>query len=112
MFGLLRPTNPQVWTLRAQRRPIKLPCSIRTSSEKKGVGLVAVDQNVALPFAQQGQWMQYAQQQYQHPQQSMMGVYLPGQPIPQPLHMGTGAGGGFIFGESGGIGFTFDGNLV
>ncbi|KAJ0045764.1 hypothetical protein Pint_05699 [Pistacia integerrima] len=24
-------------------------------------------------------------------QQSMMGVYMPGQPIPQPLHMGTGA---------------------
>ncbi|KAB1225517.1 ABSCISIC ACID-INSENSITIVE 5-like protein 2 [Morella rubra] len=70
---------------------VKAGVVAQTSSEKKGVGPVVVDQNVVPPFAQQGQWMQYAQQQYQHPQQSMMGVYLPGQPMPQPLHMGTGA---------------------
>ncbi|KAF2309619.1 hypothetical protein GH714_004305 [Hevea brasiliensis] len=28
---------------------------------------------------------------YQHPQQNMMGVYMPAQPMPQPLHVGAGA---------------------
>nr|AFO63281.1 ABF1 [Tamarix hispida] len=41
-------------------------------------------------FSQQGQWMQYQQQQFQHPQQNMMGVYMSGQPMPQPVHMGAG----------------------
>lgn len=49
---------------------------------------VTVDPNVALPqFAPHGPWMQYAQPHYQHPQQSVMGMYVSGQNIPQPLHM-------------------------
>ncbi|KAJ4720456.1 ABSCISIC ACID-INSENSITIVE 5-like protein 2 [Melia azedarach] len=58
--------------------------------DKKTDGpVVGVDQNLAVQFPQQGQWMQYPHPQYQHSQQSMMGVYMPGQPIPQPMHMGT-----------------------
>ncbi|GMI83314.1 ABA-responsive element binding protein 3 [Hibiscus trionum] len=50
-----------------------------------------IDLSVAPQFAQQGQWMQYAQPQYHHPQQSIMGVYMPPQPMPQPLALGTAA---------------------
>ncbi|KAL4599264.1 hypothetical protein ACB098_11G084000 [Castanea mollissima] len=70
---------------------VKAGVVAQTSSDKKGAGPVGIDQNVVPQFSQQGQWMQYPQPQYQHPQQSMMGVYMPGQPIPQPLHMGAGA---------------------
>ncbi|KAF5729360.1 ABSCISIC ACID-INSENSITIVE 5-like protein 2 [Tripterygium wilfordii] len=45
-------------------------------------------------FPQQGQWLQYPHPQYQHPQQcqqSMIGVYMPSQPIPHPLPVGAGA---------------------
>ncbi|KAJ1411606.1 Basic-leucine zipper domain [Sesbania bispinosa] len=50
------------------------------------------NKSVAVPqFPPQGQWIQYAQPQYQHPQQSLMGIYMPSQGIAQPLHMGAGA---------------------
>ncbi|KAF9675070.1 hypothetical protein SADUNF_Sadunf10G0193200 [Salix dunnii] len=58
--------------------------------KKDGGSVVLVDTNAAQQFLQQSQWVQYPPQpQYQHPQQSMMGVYMPGQPIPQPLRMGA-----------------------
>lgn len=51
-----------------------------------------IDSNVAVSqFPPQGQWIQYPQPQYQHPQQSFMGVYMPSQGLAQPLHMGAGA---------------------
>jgi ABA responsive element binding factor len=60
--------------------------------KKDGGSVVLVDTNAAQQFLQQSQWVQYPPQpQYQHPQQSMMGVYMPGQPMPQPLHMGAGS---------------------
>ncbi|CAN1298412.1 ABSCISIC ACID-INSENSITIVE 5-like protein 2 [Linum perenne] len=43
-------------------------------------------------FPQQGQWLQYHQNaQFPHPQQNMMGIFMPGQHVPQPLHMGGGS---------------------
>ncbi|KAB5539153.1 hypothetical protein DKX38_016686 [Salix brachista] len=60
--------------------------------KKDGGSVVLVDTNAAQQFLQQSQWVQYPPQpQYQHPQQSMMGVYMPGQPMPQPLCMGAGS---------------------
>ena len=60
--------------------------------KKDGGSVVLVDTNAAQQFQQQGQWLQYpAHPQYQHPQQSMMGVYMPGQSILQPLHIGAGS---------------------
>ncbi|KAG5237947.1 ABSCISIC ACID-INSENSITIVE protein [Salix suchowensis] len=60
--------------------------------KKDGGSVVLVDTNAAQQFQQQSQWVQYPPQpQYQHPQQSMMGVYMPGQPMPQPLCMGAGS---------------------
>ncbi|GMI90424.1 ABA-responsive element binding protein 3 [Hibiscus trionum] len=56
--------------------------------------IAEVDPSVAPQFAQQGQWMQYPQQlQYHHPQQSIMGVYMPAQPMPQPLALATAGPG-------------------
>lgn len=58
-------------------------------SDKKIAGtVIGVDPNVGPQFPQQGQWMQYPQPQFPHPQQNMIGVYMPGQPMPQPLPMG------------------------
>ena len=58
-------------------------------SDKKIAGTVmGVDPNAGPQFPQQGQWMQYPQPQFPHPQQNMIGVYVPGQPMPQPLPMG------------------------
>lgn len=51
--------------------------------------VVSVDPGTTPQFSQ-GQWMQYQQPQFQHPQQNMMGVYMSGQPMPQPVHMGAG----------------------
>jgi ABA responsive element binding factor len=60
--------------------------------KKDGGSVVLVDTNAAQQFLQQSQWVQYPPQpQYQHPQQSMMGVYMPGQSTLQPLHMGAGS---------------------
>lgn len=64
------------------------------SSDKKNTGTTAgFDSNVAVvpQFPPQGQWIQYPQPQYQHPQQSLMGMYMPSQGLAQPLHMGAGA---------------------
>ncbi|KAE8709760.1 ABSCISIC ACID-INSENSITIVE 5-like protein 2 [Hibiscus syriacus] len=61
-----------------------------STDENVGAPIGGVDSSVAAQFVQQGQWMQYPQQpQYHHPQQSMMGVYMPVQPMPQPLAIGT-----------------------
>ncbi|OMO49451.1 hypothetical protein CCACVL1_30994 [Corchorus capsularis] len=68
---------------------VKAGVVAEASTDKKGGGsVVGVDLSVSPQFGQQGQWMQYPQQQYQHPQQSMMGVFMPVQPIPQPLTVG------------------------
>ncbi|CAL1374019.1 unnamed protein product [Linum trigynum] len=53
--------------------------------------VVVVDPNVASLFPQQGQWLQFQHAQFQHPQPNMMGMFMPGQPLPQALHMGTGS---------------------
>lgn len=71
---------------------VKAGVVAEASSDKKGAGpVIGVDANIASQFPQQGQWMQYSQPQYQHPQHSMVGVFMPSQPIPQPLHVGAGA---------------------
>ncbi|XP_061357655.1 ABSCISIC ACID-INSENSITIVE 5-like protein 2 [Gastrolobium bilobum] len=71
---------------------VKAGVVAEASSNRKNTGIIAgVDSNVAVPqFPPQGQWIQY-QQPYQHPQQSLMGIYMPSQGIAQPLHMGPGA---------------------
>ncbi|KAJ1376809.1 Basic-leucine zipper domain [Sesbania bispinosa] len=72
---------------------VKAGIVAEASSNKKYTGTIAgIDSSVAVPqFPPQGQWIQYAQPQYQHPQQSLMGIYMPSQGIAQPLHMGAGA---------------------
>lgn len=61
----------------------------------------AADSNVAVSqFLPQGQWLQYPQPQYQHLQQSSMGIYMPSQVIAQPLHMGSGASMEIPFADS------------
>ncbi|KAJ8747223.1 hypothetical protein K2173_008877 [Erythroxylum novogranatense] len=61
------------------------------SMDKKDFSpVLGLDTTVSPQFPQQGQWMQYTHPQYQHQQQNMMGVFIPGQPIPQPLPMGAG----------------------
>ncbi|KAI4323660.1 hypothetical protein L6164_023248 [Bauhinia variegata] len=63
--------------------------------------LIGVDSNIVVPqFPQQGQWMQYPQAQYQHPQQSFVGIYMPGQPLAQPVHVGAGAALDVLFADS------------
>ncbi|XP_044461723.1 ABSCISIC ACID-INSENSITIVE 5-like protein 2 [Mangifera indica] len=69
---------------------VKAGVVAEASTDKKTGGPVGIDQNLTPQFPQ-GQWMQYQHPQYQQSQQSMMGVYMSGQPIPQPLHMGSGA---------------------
>ncbi|KAF5733660.1 ABSCISIC ACID-INSENSITIVE 5-like protein 2 [Tripterygium wilfordii] len=59
--------------------------------KKGGFPIVGSDPNVAQQFPQQGQWVQYPHPQYQHPQQNMIGVCMPSQPIPQSLPVGAGA---------------------
>ncbi|GKU91444.1 hypothetical protein SLEP1_g5318 [Rubroshorea leprosula] len=67
---------------------VKAGVVAEASADKQSGGSVAgADPSVAPQFPQQGQWMQYQHLQYQHPQQSMMGVYLPAQPMPQALPM-------------------------
>lgn len=56
---------------------------------KTSVPNAEMEPNIA-PNFQQGQWTQYPQPQYQHLQQGMMGLYVTGQPIPQPMHMAPG----------------------
>ncbi|KAB5539155.1 hypothetical protein DKX38_016688 [Salix brachista] len=72
---------------------VKAGVVAEASVDKEDDGsVVLVDTNAAQQFQQQGQWLQYpAHPQYQHPQQSMMGVYMPGQSILQPLHIGAGS---------------------
>ncbi|XP_028802607.1 ABSCISIC ACID-INSENSITIVE 5-like protein 2 [Neltuma alba] len=72
---------------------VKAGVVAEASSDKKNTGpVVATDSNVAAPqFPEQGQWIQYPQPQYQHPQQNLMGIYMPGHSMAQPLHMGAGS---------------------
>ncbi|XP_027355242.1 ABSCISIC ACID-INSENSITIVE 5-like protein 2 [Abrus precatorius] len=72
------------------------------SSNRKNIGTIAgVNSNIAAPqFPAQGQWIQYPQAQYQHPQQSLMGIYMPSQGLAQPLHMGAGASLDVSFADS------------
>ncbi|XP_011046490.1 PREDICTED: ABSCISIC ACID-INSENSITIVE 5-like protein 2 [Populus euphratica] len=73
---------------------VKAGVVAEASVDKKddGGSVVLVDTNAAQQFLQQSQWVQCPPQpQYQHPQQSMVEVYMPGQPMPQPLHMGSGS---------------------
>ncbi|GAB4855224.1 hypothetical protein Ancab_023849 [Ancistrocladus abbreviatus] len=51
---------------------------------------VNADSTATQQFTQQEQWMQYQQAQLQH-QQIMMGVYMPGQPMPQPMPLAGGS---------------------
>lgn len=61
----------------------------------------AADSNVAVSqFPSQGQWIQYPQPQYQHLQQSSMGIYMPSQSMAQPLHMGSGVSMEIPFADS------------
>ncbi|KAK7317408.1 hypothetical protein RJT34_01604 [Clitoria ternatea] len=71
-------------------------------SDKKNTGTIAgADSNVAVPqFPSQGQWIPYPHTQYQHPQQSLMGMYMPSQGMAQPLHTGAGASLDVSFAES------------
>ncbi|XP_022765664.1 ABSCISIC ACID-INSENSITIVE 5-like protein 2 [Durio zibethinus] len=71
---------------------VKAGVVAEASMDKKGgVYVAGLDLSAAPQLAQQGQWMQYPQPQYQHPQQSMVGVYMPTQPLPQPLAIGATA---------------------
>ncbi|XP_039063292.1 ABSCISIC ACID-INSENSITIVE 5-like protein 2 isoform X2 [Hibiscus syriacus] len=61
-----------------------------STDENVGAPIAEVDPSVAPQFAQHSQWMQYPQPpQYHHPQQSIMGIYMPAQPMPQPLALVT-----------------------
>ncbi|NP_001295728.1 ABSCISIC ACID-INSENSITIVE 5-like protein 2 [Jatropha curcas] len=67
---------------------VKAGVVAEASMDKKDGGpIVGVDTSIGPQFPQQGQWMQYPHPQYQHPQQSMTGVYMPS----QPLHVGAPA---------------------
>ena len=81
---------------------VKAGVVAEASSDRKNAGpIVGVDPNVAAPpYPQQGQWMQYPQSQYQHPQQSLMGLYMPNQPISQPFYMGAASALDVSFAES------------
>ena len=81
---------------------VKAGVVAEASSDRKNAGpIVGVDPNVAVPhYPQQGQWMQYPQSQYQHPQQSLMGLYMPNQPVAQPLYMGAASALDVSFAES------------
>jgi len=72
---------------------VKAGVVAESSGNRKNAGPVSgIDSNMAVPqFPSQGQWIQYAPAQYQHPQQSLMQIYMPGQGMSQPIHMGAGA---------------------
>ncbi|PNY02759.1 abscisic acid-insensitive 5-like protein [Trifolium pratense] len=72
---------------------VKAGIVAEASSDKTNTDTTAgIDSNVAVSqFPPQGQWIQYPQPQYQHLQQSSMGIYMPSQGIAQPLHLGAGA---------------------
>ncbi|CAJ1977985.1 unnamed protein product [Sphenostylis stenocarpa] len=72
---------------------VKAGVVAEAASNRKNTGTVAgVDSSMTVPqFPSQGQWIQYPQAQYQHPQQSLMQIYMPGQGLAQPLHLGAGA---------------------
>ncbi|PKI43179.1 hypothetical protein CRG98_036437 [Punica granatum] len=71
---------------------VKAGVPVESSPDKRSANpAVGVDPSIAAQFPPQGQWIQYPPQpQFSHPSQSMMGVYTPAQPLPQPLQMGAG----------------------
>nr|KYP59691.1 ABSCISIC ACID-INSENSITIVE 5-like protein 2 [Cajanus cajan] len=81
---------------------VKAGIVAEASSNRKNDGLtLGVDSNVAAPqFPQHGPWIQYPQTQYQHPQQGLMGIYMPSQNTVQPLHMGAGAASDVPYADS------------
>ncbi|CAN1298398.1 ABSCISIC ACID-INSENSITIVE 5-like protein 2 [Linum perenne] len=70
---------------------VKAGVVAEASMDSRDAGVAGIDANVAPQFSQQSQWLQYHQHaQFPHPQQNMMGMFMPGQHVPQPLHlMGT-----------------------
>uniref|UniRef100_A0A7N0RCZ9 BZIP domain-containing protein n=1 Tax=Kalanchoe fedtschenkoi TaxID=63787 RepID=A0A7N0RCZ9_KALFE len=48
---------------------------------------IADTNTIAPQYQQQSQWISYPQTQFQRPPQNVMGVYIPGQPIPPPMTM-------------------------
>ncbi|CAN1298409.1 ABSCISIC ACID-INSENSITIVE 5-like protein 2 [Linum perenne] len=70
---------------------VKAGVVAEASMDSRDAGVAGIDANVTPQFPQQGQWLQYHQNaQFPHPQQNMMGIFMPGQHVPQPLHlMGT-----------------------
>ncbi|KAJ7949447.1 ABSCISIC ACID-INSENSITIVE 5-like protein 2 [Quillaja saponaria] len=87
-----RERQPTLGELTLEDFLVKAGVVAEASSDRKSAGpVVGVQKNVApAQFPPQGQWIQYPQLQYQHPQQNMMGIYMPGQSIPQPLNIGAG----------------------
>lgn len=83
---------------------VKAGIVAEASSDKTNTDTIAgIDSNAAVsPFPPQGQWIQYPQPQpqYQHLQQSSMGIYMPSQGIAQPLHLGAGASMEIPFADS------------
>ncbi|CAN1298406.1 ABSCISIC ACID-INSENSITIVE 5-like protein 2 [Linum perenne] len=71
---------------------VKAGVVAEASMDSRDAGVAGIDANVTPQFPQQGQWLQYHQNaQFPHPQQNMMGIFMPGQHVPQPLHMGGGS---------------------
>ncbi|CAN0908708.1 ABSCISIC ACID-INSENSITIVE 5-like protein 2 [Linum grandiflorum] len=60
-------------------------------NNNRDVPIAGSDANVVPRFPQQGQWLQYQHAQFQHPQHNVMGMFMPGQPVPQPVNMGAGS---------------------
>ncbi|XP_043721768.1 ABSCISIC ACID-INSENSITIVE 5-like protein 2 [Telopea speciosissima] len=71
---------------------VKAGVVAEASTENQNAGpAMGADSMAVSPqsFPQQAQWLQYqlpsVQQQQQHPQQKMMGIYMPACPVPPPL---------------------------
>lgn len=71
---------------------VKAGVVAESSSDKRSTGNIGgVDPSITPQVPPQGQWMQYPQPQFAHPQQNIMGIYMPAQTMPQPLQMGVGS---------------------
>lgn len=71
---------------------VKAGVVVESSLDKRSIDdIERVDPSITPQVPPQGQWMQYPQPQFVHPQQNIMGIYMPAQTIPQPLQMGAGS---------------------
>ncbi|XP_030449460.1 ABSCISIC ACID-INSENSITIVE 5-like protein 2 isoform X1 [Syzygium oleosum] len=71
---------------------VKAGVVVESSSDKRSTDNIGgVDPSITPQVPPQGQWMQYPQPQFAHPQQNIMGIYMPAQNMPQPLQMGAGS---------------------